>query len=136
MKGTVRSYDTGLHRLIYRRILEMARNMAIAFSCEASMETVAIVPAVRNAGAPTAVVRQAAAAVVGEENVVGNRTMAADDMGFILEEIPGCYFFVGARNEEKGFVYPHHHPRFDFDERAMVNGVATMAEAVARYVFI
>jgi amidohydrolase len=136
MKGTVRSYDTELHRLIYRRILEMARNMAIAFSCEASMETVAIVPAVRNAGAPTAVVRQAAAAVVGEENVVGNRTMAADDMGFILEEIPGCYFFVGARNEEKGFVYPHHHPRFDFDERAMVNGVATMAEAVARYVFI
>ncbi len=135
MKGTVRSYNNDLHRMIYRRILGMARNMATAFSCEAHMETIAIVPAVQNAPEPTAVVRQAASKVVGEENVLNTRTMASEDMGFILEEIPGCYFFIGAGNDDKGFNYPHHHPRFDFDERAMLNGVMTMAEAVAEYVF-
>jgi amidohydrolase len=62
--------------------------------------------------------------------------MASEDMGFILEEIPGCYFFIGAGNEEKGFNYPHHHPRGDFDERAMVTGVAAMGEAVAQYVLL
>jgi len=134
LKGTVRSYDNDLHRLIYRRILEMARNMATAFSCEATMETVAIVPAVNNAPEPAAVVHQAAAHVLGEENIVDHRTMASEDMGFILEEVPGCYFFIGSGNEEAGFVHPHHHPRFDFDERAMVNGVATMARAAAHYV--
>jgi amidohydrolase len=113
----------------------MARNMAVAFSCEAHMETIAIVPAVQNAAEPTAVVRQAANKVVGPENVLENRTMAAEDMGFILEEIPGCYFFIGAGNDEKGFTQPHHHPRFDFDERAMLTGVVTMAETVAQYVF-
>jgi amidohydrolase len=56
-------------------------------------------------------------------------------MGFILEDIPGCYFFIGAGNEEKGINFPHHHPRFDFDEEAMKIGVATIAEAVAEYVF-
>jgi amidohydrolase len=135
LKGTVRSYDTDLHRLIYRRILEMARNMAVAFSCEATMETIAIVPAVQNAAEPTAVVRQAANRVVGAENVLEARTMASEDMGFILEEIPGCYFFIGAGNEERGINFPHHHPRFDFDEEAMKIGVATMAAAVAEYVF-
>lgn len=135
LKGTVRSYDTGLHRMIYRRILEMARNMAVAFSCEAHMETIAIVPAVQNAAAPTAVVRQAANKVVGPQNVLENRTMASEDMGFILEEIPGCYFFIGAGNDKKGFNQPHHHPRFDFDEQAMLTGVVTMAETVAQYVF-
>jgi amidohydrolase len=135
LKGTVRSYETELHRMIYRRILGMARNMAVAFSCEAYMETIAIVPAVQNAAEPTAVVRKAASNLVGPENVVETRTMASEDMGFILEEVPGCYFFIGAGNDEKGFNYPHHHPRFDFDERAMLNGVATMAEAVAQYVF-
>jgi amidohydrolase len=136
LKGTVRSYDNDLHRMIYRRILEMARNMAVAFSCEAMMETIAIVPAVQNAMEPTAVVKTAASKLVGPDNVLDTRTMASEDMGFILEEIPGCYFFIGAGNEEKGFNYPHHHPRFDFDERAMVTGVAAMAEAVAQYVLL
>jgi amidohydrolase len=134
LKGTVRSYNTDLHRLIYRRILEMARNMAVAFSCEARMETIAIVPAVVNAKEPTAVVQAAANKVVGAENVLDERTMASEDMGFILEEIPGCYFFIGAGNDERGFNFPHHHPRFDFDEEAMKIGVATMAAAVAEYV--
>ena len=134
LKGTVRSYHNDLHRLAYRRILEMAQSMAAAFRCSASMETVAIVPAVVNAPEPTAVVRAAAIQMVGADNVVDGRSMEAEDMGYILEEIPGCYFFIGARNEEKGLDYPHHHPRFDFDERAMINGVATMAEAVAAYV--
>jgi amidohydrolase len=134
LKGTVRSYNNELHRMIYRRILEMAHNMAIAFSCEATMETIAIVAAVDNNPVPTAVVREAAAKVMGEENIVEHRTMASEDMGYILEEIPGCYFFIGARNEEKGYTFPHHHPQFNFDERAMLDGVAVMGQAIADYV--
>lgn len=134
LKGTVRSYDRPSHRMVYRRILEMATNMATAFGCRATMETVAIVASVVNAPEPTAVVRAAAERVLGAENILEHRTMASEDMGFILEEIPGCYFFVGCSNGEPSTQYPHHHPRFDFDERAMVNGVAIMAEAAAKYV--
>ena len=134
LKGTVRSYDADIHRLIYRRILEMARNMATAFGCEASMETVAIVPAVVNDAQVVEVVRAVAANIVGSENVIGGRDMASEDMGHILEEVPGCYFFIGSRNEEAGYHYSHHHPRFNFDERAMITGAATMAAAAARYV--
>lgn len=134
LKGTVRSYDNGTHRLIYRRILEMAKNMATAFGCQAHMETVAIVPAVVNDPQVAEIVRRAARQIVGEDQVISGRDMASEDMGHFLEEIPGCYFFVGSRNEEAGYHYPHHHPRFDFDERALINGVATMAQAVATYV--
>jgi metal-dependent amidase/aminoacylase/carboxypeptidase family protein len=111
----------------------MAQNMAAAFRCQASFETVAIVPAVENAAEPTGVVRQAAAAVVGPDNVIEGRTMGAEDMGFILQEIPGCYFFVGSGNEARNLSYPQHHPSFDFEERALVNGVATMLHAAAHY---
>lgn len=134
LKGTVRSYDNGLHRATYRRILEMATSMAQAFNCKATMETVAIVQAVVNAAEPTAVVRRAAGKIMGPEAIVEHRTMASEDMGFILDEIPGCYFFIGASNDALGYIYPHHHPRFDFDERAMIDGVAIMAEAAASYV--
>ncbi|MCB8953402.1 MAG: amidohydrolase [Ardenticatenales bacterium] len=134
LKGTVRSYEHEMHHMVYRRILEMAQYMAAAFRCTAHMETIAIVPAVVNAPEPTAIVRAAAASLVGTANVVGGRSMASEDMGLFLEEIPGCYFFVGSMNEEQGYHYPHHHPRFDFDERAMITGVATMAAAAAAYV--
>jgi amidohydrolase len=133
LRGTVRSYDDELHRMIYRRILEMAQNMATAFGCTAQMETVAIVPAVINDAAVTEVVRQAVATIAGPEQIIDGRDMASEDMGYMLEEVPGCYFFVGSRNEEKDLHFPHHHPRFDFDERAMIQGVATMAQAAAHY---
>lgn len=133
LKGTVRSYNNELHRMIYRRILEMATRMAEAFNCKAQMETIAIVQAVVNAPEPTAVVQQAAAQLVGENHVIAKRTMASEDMGFFLDEVPGCYFFIGARNEEKGYTFPHHHPRFNFDERAMINGVAVMAQSAFDY---
>ncbi len=134
LKGTVRSYNNKLHRKIYRRILEMAHHMAISFNCKATMETIAIVSAVVNADEPTAVVRNAVNKILGDGHISRKRTMASEDMGYVLEEIPGCYFFVGAGNEELGFTYPHHHPKFDFDERAMIDGVAIMAEAAASYV--
>ena len=133
LKGTVRSYDDETHRLIYRRILEMARNMSVAFGCRAHMETVAIVPAVVNDPQVAGVVRRAAAQIVGADDVISGRDMASEDMGHFLEEIPGCYFFVGSRNEASGYHHPHHHPRFDFDERALIVGVATMAQAAAAY---
>jgi amidohydrolase len=130
----VRSYDKGTHRMVYRRILEMATHTATAYGCRASLETVAIVAAVNNAPEPTAVVRAASERILSAENILEHRTMAAEDMGFILDEIPGCYFFIGCNNGSSDTQYPHHHPRFNFDERAMVNGVAIMAEATAHYV--
>jgi metal-dependent amidase/aminoacylase/carboxypeptidase family protein len=96
------------------------------------METVAIVPAVVNDAATTEVVRQAAADVVGPANVIDGRDMASEDMGHFLEEVPGCYFFVGSAGETPELSFPHHHPRFNFDERALLVGVATMAAAADR----
>jgi amidohydrolase len=58
-------------------------------------------------------------------------TMGAEDMGYMQEKVDGCYFFVGSANAEKNLNYNHHHPKFDFDEEALINGVALMATAAA-----
>ena len=56
-------------------------------------------------------------------------TMGAEDMAFMQEKVPGCYFFIGSNNQEKHLDYGHHHPKFDFDEEALVRGTALMAAA-------
>ena len=45
------------------------------------------------------------------------------------EKVPGCYFFVGSNNKARHLDYGHHHPKFDFDEEALIRGSALMAAA-------
>lgn len=80
-------------------------------------------------------VRGAALAVV--ETPVGVvpdcQTMGGEDMSFFLQARPGCYFFLGAANPDLSLAYPHHHPRFDFDETALGMGVEIFVRCVEVY---
>ncbi len=76
------------------------------------------------------VVIETAVNLLGEENVeTETRTMGGEDMSVFLDQVPGCFFFVGSA--PAGPHRPHHSPRFAIDERALAIGVALM-EAVVR----
>jgi amidohydrolase len=49
--------------------------------------------------------------------------MGSEDFSAFQRVTPGSFFSVGAWNEEKGIIYPHHHPRFTIDEDALPIGV-------------
>ena len=61
------------------------------------------------------------------------QTMGGEDVSFFLQAVPGCYFFLGSANAAKGLDYPHHHPRFDFDETALGVGVETFVRIVEQF---
>ena len=48
-------------------------------------------------------------------------SLGAEDFAYYLEVSPGAYFHVGARNERQETQFPHHHPQFDFDEKALLD---------------
>jgi len=109
--------------------------VAGAMECSASVQYEVTTPAVVNDAPMAAEVRELARTLPGVTRVADDeRTMGSEDMAYMMSAIPGCYFFVGSANAEKGLDYPHHHPRFDFDERALTVGAALMARAAARYV--
>ncbi|EAC9145432.1 amidohydrolase, partial [Listeria monocytogenes] len=35
----------------------------------------------------------------------------------------GVFFFVGTRNEEKGYVHPLHSSKMNFDEKNLLQGI-------------
>ncbi|MFE0506526.1 M20 family metallopeptidase [Peribacillus butanolivorans] len=49
--------------------------------------------------------------------------MGSEDFSAYQKAVPGSYVQIGARNEEKGIIYPHHHPKFTIDEQALQYGV-------------
>jgi metal-dependent amidase/aminoacylase/carboxypeptidase family protein len=60
-------------------------------------------------------------------------TMGSEDMAFMQQQIPGCYFFIGSANKEKHLDAAHHHPRFDFDEVILPKAVALMAASAVEF---
>lgn len=53
--------------------------------------------------------------------------MGAEDFGFYTQHIPGCFFRLGVRNEEKGIIHGVHTPNFDIDENAIEIGMGMMS---------
>ncbi|MDO3409361.1 M20 family metallopeptidase [Saccharibacillus sp. CPCC 101409] len=118
--GTVRTFNEETRALIRRRIETMCRQVAEAYGAGAEVEYMVGYPALVNDEAETARFFRVAPAALPEHRVeTAKPLMPAEDFAYYLRERPGCFMLVGAGNTEKGFVYPHHHPKFDFDESAM-----------------
>ncbi|MFE7083306.1 M20 family metallopeptidase [Priestia megaterium] len=60
-------------------------------------------------------------------------TLGGEDFSAYQQKAPGAFFYVGARNTEKGFIYPHHHPLFAIDEEALENGVKVLTNAALNF---
>lgn len=58
------------------------------------------------------------------------RSMGGEDMSFYLQEVPGCFLFLGAYNEDIQACYNHHHPKFTIDEDALPMGVELFLRCV------
>jgi len=131
LKGTLRTFSPETRAYLKGRLETLCRGVPEDLRGEAVFSWIDESPAVVNDAAMTARIRAVAAAVVGAENVLTSApTMGGDDMALWLQRAPGCYYFVGARNEAQGMAWPHHHPRFDLDERALGVAVETLVRGV------
>jgi amidohydrolase len=134
LRGTIRTFDAGLRDDLVHRLGEVTRMTCAAFGAQSEFRFFAGYPATINDQGMADFVSEVAAEAVGPGNVVRDLVMmGAEDVSYFLRERPGCYFFVGAGNESRGLVYPHHSPRFDFDEDALVVGCELLLRIVERY---
>jgi amidohydrolase len=135
VKGTIRTFTPEVRDLVLARFDKIVYSIADAMDCPATLDREVLMPVVRNDRAMSQELRELAAAMPGVNHIVDDeRTMGSEDMAYMMETIPGCYFFVGSADAAAGLNYPHHHPRFDFDERVLALGAALMAKAATRYV--
>ena len=130
-EGTIRTFAPEVTREVRRRFIRTVHGVAQGLGCRAEIDLDLLTPAVINDRRLAAIVRAAAAEMFPAADIHASyRTMGSEDMSLMMYDIPGCYFFVGSANPAKELDFPHHHPRFDFDEKALPVGVALMAAAV------
>ena len=134
LRGTVRYFNPKLGDSLPEWIERVVRGTTDSMGAGYEMKYERLTPPTINNSGMAEFVRSVAAELVGAENVIFDaRTMGGEDMSFFLNEVPGCYYFVGSRNEQRGLIHPHHSPRFDFDERALEIGVEMTCRIVQKF---
>ncbi|MBW4443319.1 MAG: amidohydrolase [Plectolyngbya sp. WJT66-NPBG17] len=134
LKGTVRYFNPNYAGYFKQRIEQVVGGICQAHGATYELNYQSLYPPVINDGAIADLVRSVAETVVESPiGVVPNcQTMGGEDMSFFLQAVPGCYFFLGSANSQIGLDFPHHHPRFDFDETALGMGVEIFVRCVER----
>jgi amidohydrolase len=127
--GTVRTFNEAARERARAAIERIVAGVTQAHGASYSFEYVEGYLPVDNDAALAARVAGAAERALGAEALTEiEPIMGGDDFSAYQREAAGVYFMVGARSEEAGATYPHHHPRFTIDERAMENAIAVFVE--------
>jgi amidohydrolase len=134
MTGTVRAFEEPVRRLLQREIPKVAGGVASALGAKLDFSYHRGYPPTVNEEAMTDLVRDSVREAAGTAAAVEQDvSMGAEDMSLVLQEVPGCYFFLGSMNPRKGFVFPHHSSHFNFDEEALPLGVETWLRLAQRF---
>ncbi|MBU8597621.1 amidohydrolase [Shouchella clausii] len=131
IEGTVRTFQEETRAFIEEEIRAIVSGKEHGGHVTCTIDYLNGYPPLVNAEKETEFIRDMAKGVFGEGNVLMlPAALGGEDFAYYLEEKPGCFFHVGGRTEEERTQFPHHHPRFDFDERALFH-IGEMFLAIA-----
>ncbi|MBJ7262365.1 MAG: amidohydrolase [Burkholderiaceae bacterium] len=126
LEGTVRTLDRQVQADVLRRLREVCVGVGATYDCEIEFDHLQTSPPTLNKAGPVQTVIAAAREVVGEANLDPDvpPLMASEDFAYMLERVPGAYFFLG----NGGAMC--HNPKFDFNDASLPVGVRMFVEIV------
>ena len=132
--GTVRSLSQKVREELKSRMEEVTQGVAKSFGMDYHFDFQWGYPALINDPEMSRLVAAACAKGIGKEKVEFIRpSMGGEDFAYYLEKVPGSFFRLGCRNEEKGIVNPFHSSRFNIDEDVLPFGVEMFARIIDEY---
>ncbi|WP_185982890.1 M20 aminoacylase family protein [Aureimonas mangrovi] len=129
LAGTIRYFHDEVGELVRERIRTICAGLATSFECEIEIDIRDIFSVLENHPAETEALREAAAEIVGPENVIGDPrpTMGSEDFADMLHAVPGSYCWVG-----HGGTVPLHNPSFVLDDAILPIGASLLARIVEK----
>ena len=135
MKLSVRALDRDVRSLLEKRICEIANAQATSFGVRAEIEYERNYPVLVNTTAESEFAVSVARELVGNDRVQWMRPplMASEDFAFMLEQIPGCYLYIGNGDGDSAGACMVHNPGYNFNDENIGVGSAYWALLVERY---
>lgn len=129
MTGTLRTFSADLMALIQQRMRDIAEHTCLAHGMTCEIEFTKGYPATVNHPEQAELSRQVMAGIVGKDNVLLQQpVMGAEDFAYMLQQLPGCYCFIG-NGEGEHRVPDHgagpctlHNASYDFNDAILPLG--------------
>lgn len=137
IKGTARSYSEKTREYLQKRIIEISEGIAKAYRGEAEVSFTAGTPPLINEKELSEAVYTNTLALLGEKKVLTTALISPDgrvargggseDFAYISKQVPSVMVSLTAGEKDKGYIYPQHHPKAEFDESVLSIGAAVYA---------
>jgi amidohydrolase len=128
IQGTFRTLDEGWRAKAHEKMRQIAEGIVEGMGGQLDFEIRKGYPFLKNNPELTARSVAAAQTYLGAENVLDlDIWMAAEDFAYFSQEIDGCFYRLGTRNEARGITSGVHTPTFDIEEEALEIGAGLMA---------
>jgi amidohydrolase len=129
--GTVRSFHPEVQKVAETRLGEIAAETSRAFGAACVLNYEKGYPALANHPEMVDLVLEVTRRTLGEDRIRPfEPIMGGEDFAYYLQKVPGAFFFLGAGD---GQQFPHHHPAFDIDERALPQGVLLLTAVALEF---
>lgn len=129
MVGTIRTFSPRVQATMQERIARIAGRIAEAYRCTAEVDYVEMTPVLVSADDCVAHVERTVEAVIGADNrIEAAPTLAGEDFSLYLQNVPGCFFWLGSGPLEGAErAYGLHHPKFRIEEDCLPLGASILA---------
>ena len=144
--GTMRAFDEDVRKHIKRRIKEISEGIASTFRGNAKVLFGSGCPTLLNNGELSLCTLKYIRELTGEQGAftpkeLSNfqdsskqpKTSGSEDFAYISQEVPSIMLALAAGQPEKGYSYPQHHPKVEFDEDVLPIGSALYVYTAIRY---
>ncbi|OGB81318.1 MAG: amidohydrolase [Burkholderiales bacterium RIFOXYC12_FULL_60_6] len=132
---SIRALDEDVRQLVKARILDLVQLQARSYGVEASVDWREGYAVLVNTPQETALAVEVATRLLGAERVDAQGPMftASEDFAFMLQKVPGCYFFVGNGGPGTPGACNVHNPGYDFNDDIIAPGAAFWSRLVETY---
>lgn len=128
LEGTFRTMNEEWRANAHVKMKKMAEDIAEGMGGKCDFEIKKGYPFLVNDDELTQKAKNAAIEFLGKDNVVDlDLRMTAEDFAFYTHVVPGCFYRLGIKNEEKDIQSGLHTSTFNIDEEALETSIGLMS---------
>jgi len=120
LEGTMRAFNDDTYNILRRRLIKVINSISDAYGCEGVYEIRDMYPAVNN---DRKLYEKLMESLDNEDFIYLKPLTIAEDFSYYQKRIPGLFLMLGSGNHNKGYEYPLHSNKFDFNEEILILGI-------------
>ncbi|WP_342388018.1 amidohydrolase [Salinicoccus bachuensis] len=132
--GTIRTFNAEAQNVMITELKKCLEGLVTTTGISYDLDYMKGYPPVVNTTDETDLVLAAAKQISTVKEVQElEPDLGGEDFSYYLQRVPGTFYYTGTRNPNFKADYPHHHGKFDIDEKGLTNAVSVMLKSVFNY---